>query len=109
MDKVKNKYIFPNFLASMMSKVDMRTQYEASMMSMSLIMVGLVVSGFYLWVYTMLPLWYKIFLMINVFAGIIFLSSFVITTYQQYITYMKALEFQKQMKGGNQDAKKNIW
>jgi hypothetical protein len=103
----KHKYIFPNFLAEFMSKVDMRTQYEASMMSMTLIMIGLIVSGFYLWIYTSFALWYKIFLVINALAGVVFLSSFVITTYQQYITYMKALEFQKQMKGGNENAKEN--
>jgi len=109
MDKVKNKYIFPNFLASIMSKIDMRTQYEASMMSMSLIIIGMGVSGFYLWLYVTLPLWYKIVVIVNVIAGFFFLSSMLVTTYQQYTTYMKAVEFQKQMKGGNdEDAKKNI-
>lgn len=104
----KHKYIFPNFLAEFMSKVDMRTQYEASMMSMSMICVGLIVTSIYLMIYTGFALWYKIFLVINALAGLIFLSSFIITTYQQYITYMKVLDFQKELKGGIiENAKKN--
>jgi len=101
MKKEKHKYLFPNFLANAMSKVDMRTQYEASMMSMSLILLGLIISPIYLLFFTELVLWYKIFLIINCIAGWIFLSSFLITTYQQYKSYMEAVDFQKELKGGD--------
>lgn len=98
----KHKYIFPNFLAEIMSKVDMRTQYEASMLSMSFICIGLVVSVIYVFFYTSFAMWYKIFLIVNGIAGLIFLSSFIVTTYQQYLTYMDAISFQKSMKGGSE-------
>ena len=98
--KVKHKYIFPNWLANRMAKVDMRTQYEASMMSMTLICIGLVVTGIYMGIYTDFATWYKIFLCINVLAGIVFMSSYLTTTYQQYQTYMATMEFQKELKGG---------
>lgn len=94
-------YIFPNFLAKAMAKIDFRTQLEAAMMSMTLILLGIIVSALYLILYVHgLALWYKIFLVINAGAAFIFLSSMIITTYQQYKSYMETIEFQKQMKGG---------
>ncbi len=94
MKKQKNKpdkkpsYIFPDFLAEVMSKVDPRTQYEASMLSMSMLCIGLVLSTVYAWAYLDLQLWFKITLTINSFFGILFMWSFIITTYQQYLAYM---------------------
>ncbi len=103
LEKQTNKYIFPNFLAKAMAKVDLRTQYEASMMSMSLMMVGIFVSVIYMFFFLdILLLWYKIFLVINGIAGLLFMSSYLVTTFQQYQTYMAAMEFNlpKEMKGG---------
>ena len=106
--KEKHKYIFPNFLAKAMSKVDMRTQYEASMLSMAFILVGLILTISYFVIYFSFPIWYKIVLAINGVAGFVFISSFLVTAYQQYKTYMIALNFQKELEGGEQDAvKKN--
>jgi hypothetical protein len=93
---VKNKYIFPNFLAEAMSKVDMRTQYEASMLSMSLIMIGMLLSVIYFVIYVELATWFKVVLVINALCGVVFMSSFLITTYQQYLGYMEAKSFQEQ-------------
>lgn len=105
-DKNIPKYVFPNFLAKAMSKVDMRTQYEASMLSMSFILIGLIITVIYFVVYFSFPVWYKIVLAINGFAGFIFISSFLVTTYQQYRTYMIAFNFQKELEGGEQDGVK---
>lgn len=106
MAKIKNKYFFPNFLANAMSKVDMRTQLEASMMSMTLIMIGMLISVVYFIFFFNFALWYRIVLAINGIAGFIFLSSFLITTFQQYQSYLQAIEFQKELKGG-QNAEEN--
>lgn len=109
MKKTKNKtpkYIFPDFLAKAMSKVDMRTQYEASMLSMSLMSLGLIATIAYLIIYFDLQWWYKIFLAINGLAGMTFMWSFLTTTYQQYRTYMIAVNFQKELKGGKKDGVK---
>ena len=97
-DKKKANYVFPNILADFMSKVDMRTQLEASMMSMSLILIGMFVSIFYMGFYIAFPLWYKITLIINLVAGLVFISSFIITTFQQYQSYLNAVEFQNELK-----------
>lgn len=98
---MKHNYIFPDILAKSMAKVDVRTQYEAGMLSMALMMIGLLVTGFYLVAYTELALWYKIFLCINIFAGLVFFWSNLVTQYQQYLNYMEVNDFQmKLLKGG---------
>ncbi len=103
MEEIKNKYIFPNFLAKAMAKIDMRTQYEASMMSMSLMLIGMMITITYLVIYLEFPLWYRIMLAINGVAAFIFMSGFLTTTFIQYQTYMEAIDFQKEieeLKGG---------
>lgn len=96
-EKIKNKYIFPNVLAKVMSKLDMRVQLEASMLSMTFILVGMLISVWYIIAYISFPLWYKIVIVINGLAGIVFLSSFIITTFQSYKSYLDASDFQKEM------------
>ena len=97
-EKKKNKYIFPNFLASAMGKLDLRVQLEASMMSMTLILIGLALSTFYMMVYVTFPLWYKITLIVNLLAAFVFLSSNLVTTYQQFQSYMEIKNFQDEIK-----------
>lgn len=99
-NKTTHKYIFPDFLARVMAKVDMRTQYEASMLSMSFMSIGLVVTITYLVIFFDFQLWYRIFLVINGVAGLLFMWSFITTTYQQYRAYMGTIDFQKELKGG---------
>jgi len=95
-DKPKHSYIFGDFLGKAMSKVDLRTQLEASMMSMSLMLIGLCATVVYLGFFVPFPLWYKIFLIINLLAGLVFLWSNLVTQYQQYQNYMEVLDFNKQ-------------
>src|SRR3990167_3739378 len=90
------KYIFPDFLSKIMSKIDTRTQFESSMLSMTLIMIGMIISVVYFVVYFDFALWYRIVLVINGIAGVIFLSSFLITTFQSYTSHLEVLEFQKE-------------
>jgi len=91
----KPTYIFGNVLGNLMSKLDLRVQLEASMMSMTLILIGLVLSTFYMTFYVQFPLWYKITLIVNLLAAFVFLTSNLITTYQQYQNYMQVIEFNK--------------
>ena len=94
-EKVKHKYIFPSPMAAAMSKVELRTQLEASMLSMAFMSIGLIVSVFYAMFYLTLPLWFKISIVINAFFGIIFFSSYIITTYQSYLAHMEVVEYQR--------------
>lgn len=88
-------YIFGDFLGKIMSKVDLRTQLEASMLSMSLMSVGLVITISYLVIYLTFPLWYKILLVINGLAGLLFMWSNIVTSYQQYLNFMEVRNFQE--------------
>jgi len=103
---MKHTYIFPDFMAKIMSRIDMKTQLEGSMMSMALILIGLTLTTFYILFYVTFPLWYKITVVINLIAGFGFISSNLIMVFQQYRSYLDAVEFQQQLKlkGGLKDA-----
>lgn len=90
--KLKNNYIFPNWIAMGMKKVDQRTQYEATLLSTFLLMLGIIATGIYMIAYGNFTLFFKIMMGINCFAAFIFMSSALTTTYQQYVSYMEAIE-----------------
>jgi len=88
-EKEKLKFIFPNIMAKMMKKIDMRAQLESSMISMFMIMCGMVLMAIYLICFSGGSWVYKVLILINLGAAFIFISSFLVTTYQQYISYME--------------------
>lgn len=89
--KEKYKYAFPNIMAVAMSKIDMRTQMESSMMSQFLLLIGLSIMVVYMSIYNQGAIFYKIVLIFNLVCGWILISSYLVTTYQQYTSYMSAL------------------
>lgn len=91
MDKEK-RYIFPDFMAEVMKKVDTRVQFEASLMSMLFILIGMFVMAGYMIFFTDFTLFMKIMVGVNSIAGFTFMWSYLITTYQQYLSYMEATE-----------------
>jgi hypothetical protein len=101
------RYIFGDLLGTAMSKVDLRVQYESTMLSISLMLIGMILTGIYLTIYFEFALWYKIVLVINILAGIVFMTSNLITTYQQFVNYMTALEFMKGNNDSNNDKEVN--
>ena len=86
--KEKGNYVFPNFMAKVMAKVSQRTQYEAEMLSVVFILIGLVALGIISVFFTDLSLIVKIFTVVNVLAGLVFLSSRLVTSFQQYQNYL---------------------
>jgi len=89
--KTKGKYIFPNAFASFMKGVSPRTQYESSMMSIVVILIGMVIMGISI-LFSELSLFIKIVTVINVLAAWVFLSSHLITAYQQYLNYLEIMD-----------------
>jgi len=89
--KEKHSYVFPDLMAKMMRKVDMQTQMESSMLSMFLIMIGMTIMVVYLLLFMGGSLFYKFLIIFNLLCGFLFISSFLITTYQQYISYMNMM------------------
>lgn len=100
MQEKKNNYIFGDFLGNVMSKVSMQVQIEASMMSMTLMLFGMILTVIYFVIYGVYPTWFKVMLIINGLCGLIFMSSYLITSFQQYKAYIEAKEFSDHMKGG---------
>ncbi len=90
------KFIFPNFAAKIMKDVPLRAQLEGSLLSMFLIMISLTLMAIYFLFFGEQGWVYKTLLLINLGCGFLFLSSFLITTYQQYITHMSAMGFNPQ-------------
>jgi len=95
--KEKHKYIFPNILAKMMKNVSMQVQFESSLMACALILIGLLLMAIYLFAFGDQTIAYKVILGINLIGGFIFMSSSLVTTYQQYQSYMDITDFQKSM------------
>jgi ABC-type multidrug transport system fused ATPase/permease subunit len=88
---VKNRYVFPNIMAKWMAKVNQKTQYEASIMSMLFMMFGIIYFIIMAILGTMSTL-SKVVLTIELIAAFIMLSSQLITQFQQYKNYMDVME-----------------
>ena len=95
--KEKHKYIFPNLMAKMMKNVPMDVQLESSMMASVLILLGMILMGVYMMAFTEQTMAFKVLLIINLGAAFLFLSSSLVTTYQQYVSYQDVMEIQKTM------------
>jgi hypothetical protein len=80
-------------MAKAMTKLDTRLQMEASMMSMLVILLGLLVGAIFTVAFTNAGTFVKIMVGVNGVAGFVFLSSFLTTSFQQYTTYMEAMNF----------------
>jgi len=88
--KTKGNYIFGKGAGKTMNKISPRTQYEAAMMSMVFIMFGLIATAIYL-PFTGISLFLKIFIPFNSLCGLVLLSSFLVTTFQQYQSYLAVM------------------
>jgi len=94
--KEKGNYVIPSPMAKAMAKVSPRTQYEAAMMSIIFIICGLLIMAIY-YPFTNATLFMKIFLPINSVCGIVLLSSYLVTTFQQYQSYLMAMGIMEEM------------
>lgn len=89
--KEKYRYILPNKVAKKMGSVSMRTQMEASIFSIFLLLIGLTAMMFYMLFSQQSSLLYKIIIIFNLVCGWVLMSSYLATTYQQYISYMSSM------------------
>ena len=90
--KEKHTYCFPNIMAKAMKKIDDRTQMEASLLSMAFLLVGLLLVCVYITIWGDFSWWFKGMTIFNSLCGFIFLSSYLVTVYQQYVRYMETAE-----------------
>lgn len=89
--KTKGNYCFPNFLGKAMAAVGQRIQFESSLLSIALILVGIMAMTLVTIFGTELSLFVKIMAGANGAAAFLFLSSHLITTFQQYQAYLSIM------------------
>ena len=82
-------YALPDIMAKIMKKVDMRTQYESSILSMFFILLGLFAFTVYVVFISDFDPWFKGLTAFNSLFGFIFMLSYLVTTYQQYVNHME--------------------
>jgi len=106
------RYIFPNILARTMARVSQRTQYEASMMAIVCILIG-VFAMTIITVTADLSGWVKFFAVFNAVAAFVLLSSYLVTQFQQYRSYLEMMGIIKDhsqdsqyLKGGSDEEEK---
>ena len=95
----EDSYVFPDVLSNIMKKVDIRTQYEASLLSISFILIGLVAMAIYTVTFMDVSGWAKFMITFNMFWGFIFLTSFLVTNYQQYVSYLQTEKLMNEFGG----------
>jgi len=95
-----DSYVFPDVLSNIMKKVDMRTQYEASLLSISFILIGLIAMAIYTVTFMEVGGWAKFMITFNMFWGFIFLTSFLVTNYQQYVAYLQTSKLMDELGDG---------
>lgn len=88
-------YIFGDNLGKLMANVSPKTQYEGTMLGIVLMLVSLLISGIYYLFFTNAAIFSKILIGVNGACGLLILQSFLVTTFQQYRSFMEIQEFQK--------------
>ena len=86
-----------SMIGKMMSGLSTQYQMEASMISLVIILIGMILLAVYTIFFIDLTLFMKIMLGINAVAGFVFLSSFFVTQYQQYLSFMAAQQIQEEL------------
>ena len=84
-------YIFPKKAAKVMSKISPRIQYEAAMLSLVFIILGLIGMSIYIAAFSGTRVFMKIFISFNALCGVVLMLSYLVTTFQQYKSYLMAM------------------
>jgi hypothetical protein len=87
---MKFDYVFPKKIADFMAGISQRTQYEATLLSLTFILFGIIFFAGYV-LFTESGWLFKLFWVINAICGLVFLGSLLITTYQQYRTFKEVM------------------
>lgn len=85
-----NSFILPKGVANKMNKVDMGIQYEASILSLSFLIVGMILFSVYFIFFTGYDWAFKAFYLFNSICGIVLMISMLVSNYQQYVSYKES-------------------
>jgi cellulose synthase/poly-beta-1,6-N-acetylglucosamine synthase-like glycosyltransferase len=87
---VDNDFIFPESMAKPMKTLDIGIQYEASIISIAFLMVGILFFAIYVFFFAPYTWIMKGFVVFNSLCGLVLMGSMLITNYQQLITYRES-------------------
>lgn len=96
--KIKNRkgktdddnFIFPTKVANTMKVIDISTQYEASILSMFCLIIGMLLFLIYVIFIAPYNLILKIFIGFNSVCGILLMASMLVTNYQQLVAHKES-------------------
>lgn len=103
-----NSFIFPDKMAKSMKEVDMAIQYEASLLSMSFLLIGMIAFSIYMIFFTDFGWTFKGFYIFNSACGFVLMYFYLVTNYQQYIAYMQAKNIMNDYAAPTNDLKGGI-
>ena len=88
--KTDENFIFSENTANIIKAVDMSTQYEASILSLFCLIIGMVLFMIYVIFIAPYTLFFKIFISLNTLFGVGLMGSMLVTNYQQFISYKES-------------------
>lgn len=87
-----NDFIFPTKVANTMKTIDMAVQYEASILSLFCLMIGMLLFVIYVVFLAPYNLITKIFIAFNTVCGLGLMGSMLVTNYQQFVAYKESVK-----------------
>ena len=108
-------FIFPDKTAKKMKKIDLGVQYEASVISSSLLMLGIILFLIYMIFFTESSWVMKGLIIFNSLCGLGLMGGMVITYYQQLVAYRESTKFlrqaamQQQTEGSNMVSAEDLY
>lgn len=88
--KTDDDFIFPSKVANTMKAIDIATQYEASILSLFCLIVGMLLFIIYIIFITPYNWIMKAFISFNTFFGILLMGSMLVTNYQQFMAHKES-------------------
>ena len=107
--KEKYRYIFPSKLAARMKKVDMRTQMECSLMSLTFIIFGMIFFALQIVLYGEQSWLFKGTLIFNLLCGFVLMGANLVTQYQQYVFHLQTMGIDPDEERAKVKARGNIF
>lgn len=88
----ESKPLWKNNLGKSLLKFSLKEQFEISLISLLGLILALLITSIYLIFFSDMSMFMKVMLAINGIFGISFLTSFLATTYQQYINFISVTQ-----------------
>lgn len=95
--KTDDNFIFPDKVADTMKIIDMETQYEASILSLFGLIVGMLLFTIYIIFFAPYHWLMKVFVSLNTIMGVVLMGSMLITNYQQFISHRQSKQMLEEL------------